>query len=85
MDLNIYEYFSYFFLASIKATKIRSPVIQNHVSDENRIIQTPILQIITKKGSVSFFRYLLYSYSILIFRYSKVRTFNNKKTNRKYS
>lgn len=44
----------YFFIASVKATKIRSPVIQDHVSDETRTIQRPILKIASKKGSVYF-------------------------------
>ncbi|VVC40112.1 Hypothetical protein CINCED_3A010414 [Cinara cedri] len=36
---------------NVKATKIRSPIIQDHISDENRTIQTPVLKIATTKST----------------------------------
>lgn len=43
-----------FFLANIKAQKVRSPVIEDRAWDENRVVQSPVPKTILKKGFIHF-------------------------------
>lgn len=54
-------YHSYeIFIASVKAKKIRSPVIENQEWEKSCIIQTPVLPTTLKKGSFNFKLYIFF-------------------------
>jgi len=67
---NLYE----IFIASVKAKKIRSPVIEDHEWEKSCIIQTPVQPTTLKKGSLDLKLYFICSLIDLlyIFRNSKV-------------
>jgi hypothetical protein len=41
-----------FCLASVKAKKVRSPIIEDHICDKNSVIQTTTQKTTPKKGSI---------------------------------